>query len=158
MLVGRLVCQSVPFLFFWRFTAFWAYGSCPDALVTFSSAVLAHSYTTRVAVYLALFSVEIDDPVLFSKGEKRKDISIGSTRHTFKLKASGPILKKTYLPTDQRTDTPSWTAKIIPTAFFRLWTHVLLPLPTSPWLRPLWNGTSLDILATMGQRSSRPVI
>ena len=54
-LVGRSVGWSVPFLLFRRFWAFWAYGSCPDALVTLSSTAPAHPHATRVAVYLALF-------------------------------------------------------------------------------------------------------
>ena len=49
--VGPSVGQLVPFLLFW---CFWAYGSCPDALVTFSGAAPAHPHATRVAVYLAL--------------------------------------------------------------------------------------------------------
>ena len=60
--VGRSVSWSVgrlvPFLLFRRFWAFWAYGSCPDALVTFSSTAPAHPHATRVAVYPALFSLE----------------------------------------------------------------------------------------------------
>ena len=49
------VRRSVPFLLFWCFWAFWEYGSCPDALVTFSSTAPAHPHATRVAVYPALF-------------------------------------------------------------------------------------------------------
>ena len=52
--VGRSVGRSVPFLLFHRFWVFWAYSSCPDALVTFSSTAPAHPGTTRVAVYPAL--------------------------------------------------------------------------------------------------------
>ena len=36
------------------FCDFWAYGSCPDALVTFSIIAPAHPQATRVAVYPAL--------------------------------------------------------------------------------------------------------
>ena len=53
--VRRLVGRLVPFLLFWRFWAFLAYGSCPDALVTFSSTAPAHPHATWVAVYPALF-------------------------------------------------------------------------------------------------------
>ena len=52
--VGRSVGRS-PFTFR-RFWAFWAYGSCPDAQVTFSSTAPAHPHATRVAVYPALFT------------------------------------------------------------------------------------------------------
>ena len=38
------VRRSVPFLLFWCFWAFWEYGSCPDALVTFSSTAPAHPH------------------------------------------------------------------------------------------------------------------
>ena len=51
--VGWSVGRS-PFYFFGDFLAFLAYGSCPDALVTFSSTAPAHPHATRVAVYLAL--------------------------------------------------------------------------------------------------------
>ena len=56
-LVGRLVGRLVPFLLFRRFWAFWAYGSCPDALVTFSSTAPAHLHATRVAVYPAFIKL-----------------------------------------------------------------------------------------------------
>ena len=36
--------------------AFWANGSCLDALVTFSSTAPAHPHATRLAVYPALFT------------------------------------------------------------------------------------------------------
>ena len=54
------LCRSVgwsvgPFLLFRRFWAFWAYCSCPDALLSFSSTAPAHLHATRVAVYPALF-------------------------------------------------------------------------------------------------------
>ena len=52
--VGPSVGRLVPFLLFWRFLAFRAYGSCPDALVT-SNTAPAHPHATRVAVYPALF-------------------------------------------------------------------------------------------------------
>ena len=58
--VGRSVGRSVPFLLFRRFLAFWAYGSCPDALVTFSSTAPAHPHATRVAVYPALLFLFLD--------------------------------------------------------------------------------------------------
>ena len=38
------VRRSVPFLLFLCFWAFWEYGSCPDALVTFSSTAPAHPH------------------------------------------------------------------------------------------------------------------
>ena len=47
--VGRSVVQLVGPLF--TFRRFWAYGSCTDALVTFSSTVPAHLHATRVAMY-----------------------------------------------------------------------------------------------------------
>ena len=53
--VGWSVGRSVFFLLFWRIWAFYAYGSCPDSLVTFSSTAPAHPHATGVAVYPALF-------------------------------------------------------------------------------------------------------
>ena len=58
-LVSRLVGLSVPFLLFWRFSAFWAYGSFPDALVTFSSTAPTHPHATRVAMYPALLNISV---------------------------------------------------------------------------------------------------
>ena len=55
-LCRRSISRLVLFLLFRRFWAFWAYSSCPDALVTFSSTAPAHLHATRVAVYPALFS------------------------------------------------------------------------------------------------------
>ena len=54
-LVGRLVGRSVGRLVGSLFT-FWAYGSCPDAPVTFSSTAPAHPHAARVAVYPALLN------------------------------------------------------------------------------------------------------
>ena len=54
MSVRRLVGRLVPFLLFQHFWASWAYYSCPDALVTFSSTAPAHPHATKVAVYPAL--------------------------------------------------------------------------------------------------------
>ena len=54
-LVGQSIGRSVPFLLFQGFWAFWAYSSCQDTLVTFSSTAPAHPHSTRVAVYPALF-------------------------------------------------------------------------------------------------------
>ena len=62
MSVGR----SVPFWLFRRFWAFWAYGSCPDALLTFSSTAPARPHATRVAVYLALFMIDWKLHILFT--------------------------------------------------------------------------------------------
>ena len=53
--VGWAVGRLVPFLLFRRFLAFWAYGTCPDDPVTFSSTAPAHPHTTRAAMYPALF-------------------------------------------------------------------------------------------------------
>ena len=41
---------------FWYFWALWAYCSCPNALVTFSSTAPAHPHATGIAVYPALLS------------------------------------------------------------------------------------------------------
>ena len=56
-----LVCQSVGWSISAFFTSFgvlelfWAYCSCPNAPVTFSSTAPAHPHATGVAVYLASF-------------------------------------------------------------------------------------------------------
>ena len=50
--VPLTIWRFCDYLLFW---AFWAYSSCPDALVSFSSTVPAHLHATRVAVYQALF-------------------------------------------------------------------------------------------------------
>ena len=55
--VGPSVGRLVTFLLFRRFWAFWAYGSCPDAPLTFSSTAPAHPHATRVAIYPALFTL-----------------------------------------------------------------------------------------------------
>ena len=58
--VSRSVGWS-PFLLFRRFWDFWAFCSCPNALVTFSSTAPAHPHATGVAVYLALFFMLTDN-------------------------------------------------------------------------------------------------
>ena len=55
--MGSMRRGPTVFLFL-RFRAFWAYGSWPDALVTFSSTAPAHPHATKVAVYPALFNSE----------------------------------------------------------------------------------------------------
>ena len=58
-LVGWLVGRSVPFVLFWRFWAFLAYGSCPDALVTFSSTATVYPHATDWDINVIFFTLII---------------------------------------------------------------------------------------------------
>ena len=52
---SRQAGHRVPLTMCYPWMTHWAYCSCPNALVTFSSTAPAHPHATRVAVYPALF-------------------------------------------------------------------------------------------------------